>query len=294
MEHVIEIVNDPEDGLPAIVAGTWAAQKHKLLGHYVDISRSARRGWIDPAAAARRGISGPPAGAAYIELFAGPGRIYVEERGGFSPGSPLIAYQEARRTRTAFTSLHLGDERTDFCDALRTRLEQLGATPTMYPMAAARSAEEIVKVLDPHGLNFAFLDPFGFEGLPFSILQTFGRFKRMDVLIYVSAMSLQRMLPRWADKPSTRCPLDDFAPGWREAIRGMDPSDIVTRGKVFEHWLSLIREAGFQETPTGRQPLIRGPDNQALYWLVLVAKHDLAKRFWEAISRDENQPDLIP
>jgi len=286
----MEVTIDPTDQLPAIVTGEWTTRKHKLLRHYVDISRHARRGWVDRAEAARRKIPGGPAGAAYIELFCGPGRVFIEETRNFVDGSPLVAHSEAARTGTAFTEMHLGDERDDFCQAVRARLERRGTKPTMYPVVAQEAAEQIVKVLNPYGLNFAFLDPFGFEGLPFSIIETFGRFKRMDVLIYVSAMGLQRMLPDWVK--STHCPLDDFAPNWREVVRGMDPSDIVTRGRIFEHWLSLIRKVGFQD-PKGKPPLIRGPKNQALYWLVLVAKHDLATRFWDAISRDKNQADIF-
>jgi three-Cys-motif partner protein len=286
----VEIIIDPADQRPAIVTGAWTSKKHKLLRQYVDISHAARRGWVDQAEAARRNISGPPAGAAYIELFCGPGRVYIEELSNFADGSPLVAHAEAARTRTAFTAMHLGDERADFCDAVRERLVARGAKPKMYPMAAQIAAERIVAQLNPYGLNFAFLDPFGFEGLPFSIIETFGRFKRMDVLIYVSAMGLQRNLPDWVK--SDHCPLDDFAPDWRRVVRGMNPGDVVTRGRIFEHWLSLIRDVGFQD-PKGKPPLIRGPNNQALYWLVLVAKHDLATKFWEAISKDENQRDIF-
>jgi three-Cys-motif partner protein len=281
---------DPADGLPAIVTGEWARKKHKLVRHYVNISRAARRGWVDPAEAARRNVQGGPRGAAYIELFCGPGRICIEDLDIFENGSPLVAYDESARSRTAFTAMHLGDERVDFCDAVESRLQTRGVSPNMYRKSAEQSAKEIVTVLDPYGLNFAFLDPFGFEGLPFAIIETLGRFKRMDVLIYVSAMGLQRDLPKFVE--SSHCPLDEFAPDWRSAARGMDPSDIVTRGKVFEHWVSLIRKAGFQEAK-GKPALIRGPQNQALYWLVLVAKHELATKFWEQISRDENQDDIF-
>ncbi len=289
MSSELKVTTDPSDGLPAIVTGSWTSRKHKLLRHYVDISRAARKGWIDPAVAALRKVPGGPQGAAYIELFCGPGRICIEDTGNFENGSPLIAYDEAARTRTGFTAMHLGDKRPDFCDAVHKRLSERGANPTMYPMPAQRAAEEIVNALNPHGLNFAFLDPFGFEDLPFSVIETFGRFKRMDVLIYVSAMGLQRDLPAWMK--SDHCALDDFAPDWRSKVRGMNPSDIVTRGRIFDHWLSLIRNVGFQD-PKGKPPLIRGPNNQALYWLVLVAKHDLATRFWTAISRDENQGEM--
>jgi three-Cys-motif partner protein len=256
-----------------------------LLRHYVDISNRARLGWVDAAEARRRGLTRGPQGAAYIELFCGPGRICIRDTDRFENGSPLVACEEAARTGTAFTALHLGDERKDFVDAVQTRLrKRRHGTLTMYNMQAAAAAEQIVAQLNPHGLNFAFLDPFGFEGLPFSIIETFGKFKRMDVLIYVSAEGLQRMLPNWVDKRNMHCPLDEFAPDWRKAISGLDPGSIHARGKVFDHYLSLIQKVGFQD-PDKNPPLIRGDGNQALYWLVLIAKHDLATKFWKKISK---------
>lgn len=275
--------------MPAIEAGEWAEKKHRLLRHYVDISREPRRGFVDPAEAARRGIPGGPAGATYIELFSGPGRLFVKDTDNFFDGSPLVAYGESMRTRTAFTSMHLGDERPDFCEAARTRLQARGTAPIVYSMKADQAAGRIVAALNPYGFNFAFLDPFGIEGLPFTIIETFARFKRMDMLIHVSAIALQRKLPEWVE--SRHCPLDDFAPSWRAVVRGLRPDDIVARGRIFEHWLSLIRKVGFQDAKG--KPLIRGPQNQALYWLVLIAKHELATQFWDAISRDENQDDLF-
>jgi three-Cys-motif partner protein len=283
----VEIATDPADGQPAIVTGAWTLEKHRLLKHYVDISHKARLGWVDPAEAKRRKLKHGPQGAAYIELFCGPGRICLRDTGRFENGSPLVAYDEAARTRTAFTEMHLGDEQKDFNDALQARLQARGVNPTMYSRKAEVAATEIVGRLKPYGLNFAFLDPFGFEGLPFSIIETLGKFKRMDVLIYVSAEGLQRMLPIWVPNPNTRCPLDDFAPGWRKAVHGIDPSSIVARGKVFEHYLSLIRKVGFLD-PDKNPPLIRGDGNQPLYWLVLIAKHDLATNFWKKISKSPN------
>lgn len=286
----MEVTTDPSDDLPAIVTGSWTSRKHKFLRHYVDISHAARKGWVDPAAAAKRNVLAGPQGAAYIELFSGPGRIQIKETGNFADGSPLVAYDEAVRTDTGFTAMHLGDERPDFCNAVQKRLCERGANPTMYPMPAQLAAKQIVGALNPHGLNFAFLDAFGFEDLPFSIIQTLGTFKRMDVLIYVSAMGLQRDLPGWM-KSEDHCALDDFAPGWRDKVRGMKSSDIVTRGLIFEYWLSLIQDAGFRDAK-GKHPLIRGPNNQALYWLVLIAKHELATKFWKAISQDEDQGEM--
>lgn len=287
----MEVKPDPADGLPAIDAGTWVHEKHKLLSEYIKRSGDTRRGWLDPEVAARRGFVGDPAGAAYIELFSGPGRIFIRDTDDFHDGSPLVAYEESVRSGSTFTSMHLADEREDFCAAARARLGRRGANVISYPVEATRAASQVVDALNPHGLNFAFLDPFGFEGLPFTIIQTLARLKRIDVMIYVSAMGLQRMLEDWMG--STRdCPLDGFAPDWRKVAKGRRPDDIVTRGLIFEHWLSLIRKAGFEEAK-GKPPLIRGSRRQPLYWLVLVAKHELARKFWNIVSRDEKQDDLF-
>jgi len=268
---------DPEDGLPMCEAGEWAEDKHGLLRKYLDISKGPRRQFAHGTG-----------GATYIELFAGPGRLFNRETGAAFDGSPLVACKEAARTNSQFTSVHLGDERPDFCEALVRRLDRIGITPRTYPHDARTAASMIIERLNPYGLNLAFLDPFGFEGLPFSLIETLAQFKRMDILIHVSAMELQRNLELYIQQP--QCPLDTFAPGWRDVVRGMKP-DIVARGKILEHWVSRIREAGFKEAKG--KPLIRGRNNQALYWLVLIAKHDLATQFWDEISKEERQAGLF-
>lgn len=275
---VIEVKPDPADGLPACKAGEWALEKHQLLQQYVHTCRGTRRMFLqgDPSS------SYGPGGATYIELFSGPGRLF-NDRVEFFDGSPIVSHREAMKSKTVFSAMHLGDERSDFCAAVCTRLEREGAYPIPYEMTAERSAEAIIAKLNPYGFNFAFLDPFGFDGLPFSVIETFARFRRMDVLIHVSAMELQRKLPDYMQ--SEHCTLDRFAPGWREVVKGRAP-DVQSRGKILEHWVSLIRDAGFIEARG--MPLIRGPDNQALYWLVLIAKHELATKFWNAISKSSS------
>jgi hypothetical protein len=56
---------DPSDGLVTDVVGPWAAEKHERLKKYIDAYRSARAMFLPP-----KGTSG----AAYIDLFSGPGR----------------------------------------------------------------------------------------------------------------------------------------------------------------------------------------------------------------------------
>ena len=257
---------DPADGLPAIEAQDWAEEKHEHLRQYIDISREARRKFLVGA------------GATYSELFCGPGRLFLGDR--FIDGSPVVAFKESLRTSTAFTQLHLGDEQQAFCTAAEERLRELGAPVRTYPLKAEPAAKRIVRALDDGAINVAFLDPFNLGDLPFTILETFSTLRRIDLVIHVSAMDLIRQLPGALKGGSAT--FDRFAPGWRDALKGLRAGE-EARGKFIEHWLSLIRGIGFKDAKVWK--LIRGSTNQPLYWLVLVAKHQLAAAFWDRVGK---------
>jgi len=272
----IETKPDAADSLVAMQAREWAEEKHELLRAYIHRSHGARRRWL-----------GGPNGTSYIELFSGPGRLFLKGTDQFFDGSPLVAHREAAKTSTAFSEMHLGDERQDFCDAVSERLKRLGAKPIVYPVRAEVAARQIQSALNKYALHFAFLDPFNLN-LPFTIIESFARFKHMDVLIHVSAMDLQRNLPDSVG--ASECPLDEFAPGWRKAVGDLNPSEIIARGKFLEYWLSRIWAVGFSESNV-KWHLVRGPKNQPLYWLVLLAKNKLAMDFWADIV-ERKQPNL--
>lgn len=260
-----KVRTDPADKLPAIEAHDWAELKHDYLRRYLHISFAARRKFL--------GAGGT---ATYTELFAGPGRLFNKETGAFIDGSPLVAYKESIRTKTGFTTVHIADEQTVFCNATAQRLSKLGANVKTHPLKAEAAAKRIVKELGSTGINVAFLDPFNLGALPFSVIQTFATLKKIDLIIHVSAMDLNRQLPGAMKGQSTT--LDRFAPGWQKAVVGLQPGE-EARGKFVEYWLNLIRDLGFEDAVDWR--LIRGPTNQPLYWLVLVAKHILAAKFWD-------------
>jgi hypothetical protein len=59
-----------DDGLPLDEVGAWAKEKHERLRKYVDISRAARRKFVEG-----------PGGASYIDLYCGSGRAVIRDRG---------------------------------------------------------------------------------------------------------------------------------------------------------------------------------------------------------------------
>ena len=260
---------DPGDQLPTSEAQEWAEEKHDHLRRYLNISHPTRRKWLQ-----RWG------GATYIELFSGPGRSYIESSGKFIDGSPLVAHREATRTKTNFTTIHLADERKEYCNAVRARLQTLGAVANVENLRSEAAARRIVKQLREDALHVALLDPYNLGDLPLSIFETFATLPHIDLIAHVSAMDLARALPSAMQSPSA--PLDRFDPGWREAVEGLGPG-VEARGRIIEHWLGQIRKLGYRDAKVWR--LVRGPNNQPLYWLVLVAKHPLATKFWDELNQ---------
>jgi three-Cys-motif partner protein len=100
----------------------------------------------------------------------------------------------------------------------------------------------------------------------------------MDLLIHVSVQDLNRNLRRYAEDQNG--PIDRIAPGWRGAVN-LSQSDKQVRIAILDHWLKLIR--GLDMQPSQGFELVSGPNNQPLYWLVLVARHSLAGEFWDKI-----------
>jgi three-Cys-motif partner protein len=160
---------DPADGLGADVVGPWASEKHERLRKYIDSYRSARAMFLPP-----KGTGG----AAYIDLFSGPGRSQVEGTGRFIDGSPLVAYKAAQSSGTRFSELHFNDLDKENVDALRQRIAKLGGTANFFNETAEAAVDRMIYALNPAGLHFAFLDPYNLENLPFSIIEKLARLPR--------------------------------------------------------------------------------------------------------------------
>lgn len=269
-------VVDPDDGLPLSCVGEWAEQKHARIKKYVDISRAARRKFING-----------PGGATYIDLFCGPGRARIRETTRIADGSAVVAAKEAIDSKTPFTEIHIADANESFLAAAKLRLGKLSVATKAYVGTSDNSVDTITAAVNRHGLHFAFLDPYDLKSLPFSVIKKLAAIERMDILIHVSEQDLQRNLRRYIE--ASQSPLDSFAPGWRQVIDKMD-RDANIRGKILDYWLSLIRACDMQ--PAQGVEEVTGTKKQHLYWLVFVARHELAIRFWEEIRNITNQKSL--
>lgn len=229
---------DPMDGLPAMPVGEWARDKHALLKQYIEISRGVRKRFIDRA------------GATFIDFYCASGRAYIRGTETFIDGSPLVGWKASRDCKVPFTQVHINDSDEDLLSAAHDRLVRLDAPVVKHGGEALAVAEKLVTELNGYALHFALIDPFNLM-LPFEVINCLARLKRIDLLIHVSAMDLQRNWARYTQL--SHSPLDEFAPGWREAINLSQPEE---RCRL-----------------------------QPLYWLVLVAKHEIAAKFWKIAAQ---------
>lgn len=267
-----------DDGLPLDEVGPWVKDKHERLRKYIDISRAARRKWIE----------GRSKSATYVDLFCGAGRAIIRDTGEKVDGSPLVAYKSARAGGVPFSDIHIADAAADSCHSAEQRIRGAGGAASAYIGPAEDTAKQVVKRLNPYGLHFIFLDPFNLQDLPFSVIEEFSALKYVDMLIHVSVHDLQRNLDSYAR--SENSPLDRFAPDWRNGV-DLRQGLAATRAAVFAFWAAKIEALGLPAAK--RAELVAGPiKNQRLYWLVFVSRSEFAKRLWDKIRIVSGQREL--
>lgn len=263
---------DPLDGFRRAIIGSWAPEKHLRLRKYVDITRAVRRKF--------------GGNATYIDLYCGPGRARVRENGDVIEGSAIVVAKEASR-REPYREIIVGDIDPINVEACEARLKTIpGSVVRAYAGTAVDVAELILPTLNPTGFNLAFLDPFNIEAIPFRVVQTLARAQRMDLLIHVSIMDLQRNVRAMMSSGK----LDVFAPGWSATVNPAATNSALVMG-VFEHWRMLLKGLGYIVSTNIER--VRGNRNQPLYWLVLASKHDLADKLWGEVSHVEPQSRFV-
>ncbi|MBW8310883.1 MAG: three-Cys-motif partner protein TcmP [Rhizobium sp.] len=263
---------DPSDGLRREIVGGWSVDKHKRLKRYVDITRATRRKF-------------DKSGSTYIDLYCGTGRLRIKSTGEVSDGSPLVAYRQSE-SDSPFSQIHIADVDSENLAACASRLEMAGAESVIAQSGPANeTVSRICRRLHPSGLHLAFLDPYSIGALPFSVLQELGELRRMDLIVHVSEMDLQRNIIAMAQDGV----LDRFAPGWERAVDLNQRNDVAKR-QLLEYWRSLLSAMGYLVSDNIER--VTGQKNQPLYWLVLASKNSLADKFWGQVSNVEPQMRL--
>jgi three-Cys-motif partner protein len=261
-----------DDGLVVENVGPWAVDKLKIVTDYIQASSAARRRYLG-------------SGAAYIDVFCGPGRSRIRTTGKYIDGSPAAAFRKAEGSLAPFTAMHVSDADQELLSAAEKRLMKLKAPVRATPGPASSAMPKIVQQLNPFGLHFAFLDPHNLGTLSFDLFKSLAKLKRIDVIVHVSLSDLQRNADRYTSTAHDQ--FDRFAPGWRDQI-GADTNQASLRAAMLQYWSDKVEALGL---PRAKHcELITGSQNQRLYWLIFLSKHNLAHTLWSKISSPAKAP----
>jgi len=161
--------------------------KHEILERYLDA-------WFPILATYNQRI-------VYIDGFCGPGRY----KGG-EDGSPIIAIKKALnhfgRLQNREISFIFIDERKDRIDHLKSEIAAMNIPPNFFIHTEVSEFEktvgQILIDLKSKNLNlaptFAFVDPFGFKGIPFSLIKELLSNPKTEVFINIMADFINRFV----------------------------------------------------------------------------------------------------
>jgi len=225
-------------------------------------------------------------GAAYIDVFCGPGRSLIRDTADYIDGSAVAAFKQGLESHGPFSSIEISDMDAELLSAAGARLRKLGAPVVSTPGPAAVAMEQIVQRVHPQGLHFAFLDPHNLGALSFDLFKILTKLKRVDILVHVSIADLRRNVDLFTVKQ-----FDTFAPGWSDGIDHKNMSKTALRSAVLNYWYDQV--AGLGLTKAKHSEEIRGPSNQRLYWLSLFSRDKLAHKLWAAVSSAAKQSEMF-
>jgi len=256
-----------EHELPLQCVGLWAKEKHEYLTRYINATWGPRSKYLTPT------VERPvPGGAAYIDLFAGPGRARVRGSGEIIDGSPLIAAGHERAPFTKFVLCELDSENVN---ALTARTKGFTDRVKIIHGDCAGTIDQVVREIPPHGLNFALVDPFGPKMLRWAILEKLGQVKRMDLLIHFPTVSIKRNFDA----------LDfDAMVGtaeWRANVR--NPHDVPN---LVDHLRRSLERIGYTGKAVRSMP-IKNTKEGVLYHLVFATKDPLGDKIWSSIVQTD-------
>jgi len=269
------------DNLPLQCVGPWVEDKYFFLERYLNASCEARRKFSNQG------------NAVFIDLFAGPGRCIIKDTQKEIPSGGFRALQ---REEAAFNECFYFDISNVNKEALERRT--FGKTGIHIGEGDSnilinRLTPDLLK--KPYRYHFAFVDPFGPDGLKFETLKSLAKLNRMDMLIHFPIGAIKRNLQNWIKSRDTI--LDSFlgTEDWRDALKN------ISKGETFRILIDIFKKQlesiGYPEEglkmaasetnihdglPTVP---IKNTKEVDLYVLILASKHRLAQKIWNSVIR---------
>ena len=256
---------DAPDGLPIQCVGRWSMHKHYYLAQYIEATREVRSRFLEP-----RGRGG----AAFIDLFAGPGLACDRHTGDIIDGSPLIALGH---TAAPFSRLIFCEIDPDNVRALTERTADDAERVRIVPGDCNETITDIIELIPEYGLNIALIDPFAPRALRWDTIRALARVTRMDFIIHFPTGPIKRNFGRGTSDRR----IDEMVgtDAWRADVRGA--RDV---SKLIDHLRSSLVALGYTHEQV-RSLQIMNSRNLPIYHLVYASRHNRGNAIWQSIAR---------
>ena len=248
------------DGELAIRVGSWAKDKLFYIRRYCYIFNEAMKDkW---------------AVRTYIDLFAGPGRCFIEATKEEIDGSPLLALS----CKVPFTRYFFNDIQARAIKSLKTRAASFSsATISYFSKDCNEIIDELVQKLPSGSLDFCFIDPFNWE-INFNSIRKLTAKRQMDLAMTFHVGSMKRV----GHNPPQEL-LDFFPdPSWQQEYEKATETGKL-KGRVlldaYERGLKDLGYGGIKD-----YVLAVNKKNVPLYYLIFASKHPRGADFWDKIA----------
>ena len=255
------------DGLAVQCIAGHSLEKHDYLRRYIQASSGPRSHFLKD----RPGIPAP-GGAAFIDLFAGPGMVRERGTGHVLPGSPLLALEHET---APFTKVLPCDVDQEVYEILSARVERYGARVKVYQGDSNSLIDRVVADVPPYGLNVALIDPFGIRGLKFDTLKKLAAYRYMDLIVHFPVQGIRRNYQQQTDAITAAVGTDR----WLGKVRLPEDAPRL---------MEFLREelASFQYVDTfAKNALVTQSTNVPLYYLMYFTKHEKGVAIWNSIMQ---------
>jgi three-Cys-motif partner protein len=252
--------------LPYQCVGAWVVEKHDYLRRYVEATSGPRSKFVKPTPERPR-----PGGAAFIDLFAGPGRARTRE-GDVIDGSPLIAL---RHETSPFTRVIMCELDAENVAALGARTVEFGERAKIVQGDCNKQISEIVALTPENGLNLAFYDPFAPATFRWDTLSALGQRTRMDLIIHFPTNGVRRNFDSVDIDGMIGCT------DWRSTVH--HAGDVV---KLIGYLQRSLASIGYTDERV-RVLQVKNDQQGLLYHLVFATKNPLGNRIWKSITRTD-------
>lgn len=259
--------NPGPDGRAVQCVGVWATDKHHYLRQYIGATRAVRAKFLGQG----------KGGAAFIDIFAGPGLVRVRDTGEINEGSPLIAFQHRE---APFSKLIFCDRDAENVRALRARTVSDPARVKVLSGDSNANIDQIAAEIPDYGLNVALVDPFGLSALKFRTLERLARFQRMDLIIHFPSGDIKRNVK---ENESTRRWLTEALGTESWVSRFTSMKDV---GRLIDLFKEQLSSLGYGSESVPSEP-IKNNQNLPLYYLVYASKNERGDAIWKSITKNK-------